>query len=212
MTLTSGTELSSGLTNLINALLSIYFLFRLIQMDKEKKRKLLWVITFVVFIISSLVGAFIHGIQLKQETKKILWAFLNINLYLTIATYSICIWYEAYGLKITRILIPIYTILAIGIGLYNNFIAGSYTSFVVFTIINLFLLMIILIINIRKKHYLVYFLLAIIVFTIGSYLQTIYTLRLDLILVLDHNGIYHLMVMLFVILNYIGIKRSINNS
>ena len=123
MTLTSGTELSSGLTNLINALLSIYFLFRLIQMDKEKKGKLLWAITFVVFIISSLVGAFIHGIQLKQETKKILWAFLNINLCLTIATYSICIWYETYGLKITRILIPIYTILAIGIGLYDNFIA-----------------------------------------------------------------------------------------
>lgn len=166
----------------------------------------------MVFIISSLVGAFIHGIQLKQETKKILWAFLNINLYLTIATYSICIWYEAYGLKITGILIPIYTILAIGIGLYNNFIAGSYTSFVVFTIINLFLLMIILIINIRKKPYLFFFLLAIIVFTIGSCLQTIYTLRLDLVLVLDHNGIYHLMVMLFVILNYIGIKRSINNS
>ncbi len=212
MTLTSGTELSSGLTNLINALLSIYFLFRLIQMDKEKKGKLLWAITFAVFIISSLVGAYIHGIQLKQETKKILWAFLNINLCLTIATYSICIWYEAYGLKITRILIPIYTILSIGFGLYKNFIAGSYTSFVVFTIINLFLLMIILIINIRKKPYLLFFLLAIIVFTIGSYLQTIYTLRLDLILVLDHNGIYHLMVMLFVILNYIGIKRSINNS
>jgi len=208
MTFTTQPELSSAITNLVNGLLAIFLLFALKGMKKEKEGKILWAISFVLFLISSFVGAVVHGFVLSDKTHEAIWIFLNFNLCLTLGAYSLCIWYETYGYKVTKKLIPIYVIVCLLSGYYNNFMADSYTSFIIFSVVCLLILLIILILNIRKKAYLAVFILAIIILAAGSYLQTLYSIRFRFILLFDNNGLYHIFLLVFALLNYLGILLS----
>ena len=208
MTFTANQELTTSITNLINSIITFFLLMNVLHLKKEKEGKLLWIITFGLFLISSFAGAAVHGIVLNSEVKRTFWIFLNFILCFTLGAYSLCIFYEVYGYKFTRKLIPVYCAICLLVSLYNNFIATGYTRFVVFCIADLLLLMIVLLLNIRKKPYFIIFILSIIIFIIGSYLQTVKSLNYDFIVSINHDGIYHLFVLVFVLLNYFVLLKT----
>ena len=71
MTFTANQELTTSITNLINSIITFFLLMNVLHLKKEKEGKLLWIITFGLFLISSFAGAAVHGIVLNSDVKRI---------------------------------------------------------------------------------------------------------------------------------------------
>lgn len=80
--MTSGSELITGLTNLIIMFttLVILFSFRKLKIDKKK----IWYIFYISVIVDSMLGFIIHSFMWSSETIKIMWIILSFVFCITL--------------------------------------------------------------------------------------------------------------------------------
>ncbi len=188
MTLTSGYELTTAITNIFIFVVSLFGFFKI-------KNEKLWKFFFLLMSIDSFMGVIVHGISMSKHTNDILWAILSLMFTITINT-MICIFMK---LKIRHIicLSVLLTILLLTQLVFDmNFIL-TFTLYVLMTV--LLSVYYILKDNYERKHI---FLLGFIILVIGGVLMLSHVK----VSILDHNGICHLFMAFTLILFLMGIN------
>ena len=188
--LTSGYEFTTAITNGLIFIVSLFCMFNI-------KNNKLWKLFFILMCIDSFLGVIVHGFVMRIELNIILWVILTIFLTFTVNTLlSVFLNLSYKHIVIMSIILLLLLIIEIFSGI-NYLLTFDFSS--------LLILLICIYIIIKKwKKENMYFILGIIFQIIGGILMI---LKIDG-KVLDHNGIYHLFMVLTLIYFYNGIKKN----
>ncbi|MBR4178841.1 MAG: hypothetical protein IKR57_05810 [Bacilli bacterium] len=189
MHLTHGYDLTTAITNLFIFVTSVYGFIKI----KDKK----WKLFYLFMSIDSLLGALVHGIYLSMETSLILWLILAVFFTITINTlFSIFLKFKIRYIIILSVLLSILVI----VQLHFDF------NFILTFALYVLVVILICIYHLFKDTYpnKNYFIYGFISQVIGGIIM----LSKIKISILDHNGIYHLFMVLTLIFFYIGITKK----
>lgn len=185
-------ELLTGITNLFILIVSLYSFIRLKRINYNKY----WLSFYMLLGLGSLLGFIIHSFNINDRIVSILWIIL---LFIFVCIINSLLFSEyKYNKYIVFISILFYIFLVVEAIFNMDYII----TFVIYVCINF-----IFIIKsyIKNKRY--YYLYSIIIQIIGGLLLISRNIK---IWYLDHNGIYHIFMMITVILFYISNKKYIS--
>lgn len=198
--MTNGSELITGLTNLIIMLTTLVILFKFKRLKIDNKK--IWYIFYISVIVDSLLGFVIHSFLWNSEVVNILWIVLSFifcitlnSLLFTVIKYS----------SVSKLLI-------ISIVMYLIFVIETLNGIdflLTFILITLFYIVYILWFYIHryvktctKKDR--FYIISIIFQIIGG----LFLLFKVNIFYFDKNGIYHMFMVLTIIFMFLGNKYS----
>ena len=224
MNITSGAELTTSLTNLINVIIALIIMIRMNYLKEQKHRRTLWQNAFIAFILVSIMGVIIHGIVMPAEMISALWSLEYIFMALMLTTYSICIIYEIHGDKHLKRNFVINT--AIGVTIASLIIATklltgeAFYLFMLYSVSVMVVVSVLLFMNQYEKPHLKWFLIGVIFLILGSILQRFNIISFTILLEFDHNCVYHVFCTIFLLFQNKGIwiaaranpESSSNNS
>lgn len=201
--MTSGSELITGLTNLIIMFttLVILFSFRKLKIDKKK----MWYIFYISVIVDSMLGFIIHSFMWSSETVKIMWIILSFVFCITLngLLFTVIKCSSVSKMLITSIVMYLIFIIETIIGI--DFL-------LTFIVITLFYILYILwfythrYIKTRTKKD-KFYIIAIVLQIIGG-LFLLFKIKVNFIVFFDKNGIYHMFMIFTIIFMYLGNKYS----
>ena len=201
--MTSGSELITGLTNLIIMFttLVILFSFRKLKIDKKK----MWYIFYISVIVDSMLGFIIHSFMWSSETIKIMWIILSFVFCITLNSLLFTV------IKCSSVSKMLIT----SIVMYLIFIIETVSGIdflLTFIVIALFYILYILwfythkYIKTRTKKD-KFYIIAIVLQIIGG-LFLLFKIKVNFIGFFDKNGIYHMFMIFTIIFMYLGNKYS----
>lgn len=201
--MTSGSELITGLTNLIIMFttLVILFSFRKLKIDKKK----MWYIFYISVIVDSMLGFIIHSFMWSSETVKIMWIILSFVFCITLNSLLFTV------IKCSSVSKMLIT----SIVMYLIFIIETISGIdflLTFIVIALFYILYILwfythrYIKTRTKKD-KFYIIAIVLQIIGG-LFLLFKIKVNFIVFFDKNGIYHMFMIFTIIFMYLGNKYS----
>lgn len=201
--MTSGSELITGLTNLIIMFttLVILFSFRKLKIDMKK----MWYIFYISVIVDSMLGFIIHSFMWSSETIKIMWIILS---------FAFCITLNSLLFTVIKCS-SVSKMLITSIVMYLIFIIETVSGIdflLTFIVIALFYILYILwfythkYIKTRTKKD-KFYIIAIVLQIIGG-LFLLFKIKVNFIVFFDKNGIYHMFMIFTIIFMYLGNKYS----
>ena len=201
--MTSGSELITGLTNLIImfATLVILFRFRKLKIDKKK----IWYIFYISVIVDSLLGFIIHSFLWNSEIVNILWIILSFIFCITLNSLLFTVIKSSSVSKLLIVSIIMYlifiveTILGIDFLLTFILIALFYILYILWFYIHRYIK------TCTKKD--IFYIIGIVLQIIGG-LFLLFKIKVNIIVPFDKNGIYHMFMILTIIFMYLGNKYS----
>ena len=201
--MTSGSELITGLTNLIIMFttLVILFSFRKLKIDKKK----MWYIFYISVIVDSMLGFIIHSFMWSSETIKIMWIILSFVFCITLNSLLFTVIKCSSVSKMLITSIVMYLIFIIetvsGIDFLLTFIviAQFYILYILWFYTHKY-------IKTRTKKD-KFYIIAIVLQIIGG-LFLLFKIKVNFIGFFDKNGIYHMFMIFTIIFMYLGNKYS----
>lgn len=201
--MTSGSELITGLTNLIIMFttLVILFSFRKLKIDMKK----MWYIFYISVIVDSMLGFIIHSFMWSSETIKIMWIILSFVFCITLNSLLFTV------IKCSSVSKMLIT----SIVMYLIFIIETVSGIdflLTFIVIALFYILYILwfythkYIKTRTKKD-KFYIIAIVLQIIGG-LFLLFKIKVNFVVFFDKNGIYHMFMIFTIIFMYLGNKYS----
>lgn len=201
--MTSGSELITGLTNLIIMFTTLVILFRFRKLKIDKKK--MWYIFYISVIVDSMLGFIIHSFMWSSETVKIMWIILSFVFCITLNSLLFTI------IKCSSVSKMLIT----SIVMYLIFIIETVSGIdflLTFIVIALFYILYILwfythrYIKTRTKKD-KFYIIAIVLQIIGG-LFLLFKIKVNFIVFFDKNGIYHMFMIFTIIFMYLGNKYS----
>lgn len=201
--MTSGSELITGLTNLIIMFttLVILFSFRKLKIDNKK----MWYIFYISVIVDSMLGFIIHSFMWSSETIKIMWIILSFAFCITLNSLLFTVIKCSSVSKMLITSIVMYLIFIIetvsGIDFLLTFIviAQFYILYILWFYTHKY-------IKTRTKKD-KFYIIAIVLQIIGG-LFLLFKIKVNFIGFFDKNGIYHMFMIFTIIFMYLGNKYS----
>ena len=201
--MTSGSELITGLTNLIIMFTTLVILFRFRKLKIDKKK--MWYIFYISVIVDSMLGFIIHSFMWSSETIKIMWIILSFVFCITLNSLLFTV------IKCSSVSKMLIT----SIVMYLIFIIETVSGIdflLTFIVIALFYILYILwfythrYIKTRTKKD-KFYIIAIVLQIIGG-LFLLFKIKVNFIVFFDKNGIYHMFMIFTIIFMYLGNKYS----
>lgn len=201
--MTSGSELITGLTNLIIMFTTLVILFRFRKLKIDKKK--MWYIFYISVIVDSMLGFIIHSFMWSSETVKIMWIILS---------FAFCITLNSLLFTVIKCS-SVSKMLITSIVMYLIFIIETVSGIdflLTFIVIALFYILYILwfythkYIKTRTKKD-KFYIIAIVLQIIGG-LFLLFKIKVNFIVFFDKNGIYHMFMIFTIIFMYLGNKYS----
>ena len=201
--MTSGSELITGLANLIIMFTTLVILFRFRKLKIDKKK--IWYIFYISVIVDSMLGFIIHSFMWSSETIKIMWIILSFVFCITLNSLLFTV------IKCSSVSKMLIT----SIVMYLIFIIETVSGIdflLTFIVIALFYILYILwfythkYIKTRTKKD-KFYIIAIVLQIIGG-LFLLFKIKVNFIIFLDKNGIYHMFMIFTIIFMYLGNKYS----
>ena len=205
-------ELTTALTNLINTAVCLVLVFAMGRLVRPRLRVRIWGLAFCLLAAVSLLGFIVHGIVLPQETVLSIWRYLNGLLACMLSAYSAAIWYETRGPGVLRRVIPAYLLASAAflvlIWGFRARLGLTFTPLLAFCGANQLVVLILLLSSLRRKPWMGWFFLGVLVLLAASVVQVTQSLRVNIGVELDNNGLYHLLILVFTLLHYRGILAA----
>lgn len=201
--MTSGSELITGLTNLIIMFTTLVILFRFRKLKIDKKK--MWYIFYISVIVDSMLGFIIHSFMWSSETIKIMWIILSFVFCITLNSLLFTV------IKCSSVSKMLIT----SIVMYLIFIVETVSGIdflLTFIVIALFYILYILwfythkYIKTRTKKD-KFYIIAIVLQIIGG-LFLLFKIKVNFVVFFDKNGIYHMFMIFTIIFMYLGNKYS----
>ncbi|MCL7961017.1 MAG: hypothetical protein M8861_12565 [marine benthic group bacterium] len=209
------TELTTAATDAILALLALYCIRWLgARRSADPAKITLWILVLALLAVASVLGAIAHGFDLSSDTIYLLWQPLFLSLGLVVALFVVAATYDGLGPTTARqLMIPA---LVVGACFYlvTLVFPGTFLVFVLYEavamLVALALYVRLALVSGRRWAWLM--VLGIALNIAGAGIQASGTVRLNLGVPLDHNGVFHLVQMVAIVVLVIGVGKSLDET
>ena len=229
---TSQPESVTANTNLVDAIVCPVLILLVALFGRADTRFVLWTISYALLFVVCLMGFFVHGFVMSAEIKtriwRVLYAVMAVLVCLSTLTVRQHVLPDVFAVLVVSFVAAIYHEVVGTAGLraavialscfaaafiivrfiLERYVAYGFTVFVAYCALNMLAIIILLLTRIGACPRLGWFLAAILVLVAGTVAQTFKSLRFKCIWTFDHNGIYHLSVLVFMLLAFVGILRA----
>jgi len=209
-------EKTTAATDIILALVAfggIVFLRSLLSNSSELWKINIWSAAIGLIGLAAALGAVAHGLVLSQTFHHRIWLALNLALSLAVSLFVVGVVYDLAGFEISHTTLPILLTTGLGFYLTTLIYPDIFFLFIVYEVVALvFALCAYIFLTIQKDQPGAWLMAAgILVSIIAAGIQANKSVVLTFIWRFDHNGIYHLMQVLGLMLLLIGLQRSVHN-
>jgi hypothetical protein len=206
------TEQATAVTDAILAVMAIaaaIYLHKISQTDRWKTT--LWVWLFGLLGLASILGTIVHGFKMSKMLQTFLWYPLYLSLGLLVALFTVAVVYDVWGEALARRLLPIMAVIGGGFFGITFVWPDSFLVFIIYEVLAmLFALGGYLCLAYRGRLDGSWLMATgILVTIIAAGIQTSNAISFTFIWSFDHNGVYHLVQMLGIILLVGGLRKTI---
>ncbi len=206
------TEQTTAATDVVMAILAFIVTLKVYQSGKHKdiKKTRIWVWAFGLLTFASATGAVAHGFQMSELTNFILWQPLNLALGVAIGLFAAGVVYDYRHFSLPKTLIPILLVFAIIFYTITVLIPNAFIVFIVYeAIAMIFAFVVYTLLASRKQLAGAWFMAGgILVTIIAAAIQAIESIKVTFIWEFDHNGIFHIVQMIGLILLLKGLQTE----
>ena len=207
----SATELTTAATDAAVGVLSLALLLRLVAMPVNSTwKRALWCWVLGLLGLASVLGAVVHGLELSESVKALLWRPLYLSLGLTVALFFIGGIHDWRGEAAARALLP----WAVGIGAVffavTQLLGGAFLIFVVYEAIAMVATLAMYVFLSTSGRLAGAGMISVgIALTIVAAAVQASALSVRLIVPFDHNGLFHLVQLIATAAFANGLRRGL---
>jgi hypothetical protein len=207
----SPTEKTTAITDILLALAAagaIVYLQRPEPVDVWKTN--IWCWAFAFMALSGFLGAIAHGLELPEARHQRIWQLLNLSLGLAVSIFVIGVAYDLFGIVWARKLLPWMLVSALGFFLITRLFPGIFFVFIVYEAAALFFACAAyswLAVTDQLNGALL-MAAGVLVSIIAAGIQALKNVSVTIVFEFDHNGIFHIVQILGIILLVAGLRLS----
>jgi hypothetical protein len=206
------TEQTTAATDLLMSILAFIVTVKVYQSGKniDLKKTRIWMWAFGLLTFASTIGAIAHGFQMSKLTNFLLWQPLNLSLGVTIGLFAAGVVYDFKNFTIPKALIPILLVCAIIFFTITVILPNAFIVFILYEAIAMLFAFVVYTILASRKTIKGAGLMAsgILVTIIAAAIQAIETIKVTFIWEFDHNGIFHIVQMIGLIILLKGLQTE----
>lgn len=171
----------------------------------------IWTGVLVLLAIAAMLGTIVHGFQISNQLQKALWHPLFLCLGLLVGLFLVATITDLWGKSPARKVLPFAVLMGIGFYLYISFGSGRFLMFIIYQmVIMLFALGGYMQLAASRKMKGAWLISAGIFITLfAAWVQGSKAMSFTLIWAFDHNGVYHLLEILAVLILLAGVRKSL---
>jgi hypothetical protein len=205
------TEKTTAVTDAILAIMAIVAAVYLNRIGQKVRFKTnLWIWVFCLMSLASILGSLIHGFKITKTLQVFLWYPLYLFLGLVVALFIVAVVYDIWGKAIAQQVLPIMII--IGVSLFGITLVwpNNFLVFIIYEITGLlFALGGYIWCGYRRRLEGAWLMAAgVFVSIIAAGVQASNVLSFTFLWSFDHNGVFHLIQMVGVVLLVTGLKKA----
>jgi hypothetical protein len=207
-------EQTTAITDLIlaaGALGGIFFLQRAPLNDADFFRITIWSAAVGFIGLAAALGAAAHGLVLAQALHQRIWQSLNMALALAVALFVVGVVFDLWGKSASYKALPVMLLISLGFYTATSRYPGIFFVFIVFEALALIFALIAYVFLFWRGELEGAGLMAagILCSIIAAGIQANKSISITLIWQFNHNGIYHLVQVVGLILLLIGLRCSV---
>jgi hypothetical protein len=206
------TERTTAATDVILALLAAAAALAVHREGRstDHRRGRIWTSAFVLVAVASALGAVAHGLRMNERTNFLIWQPLNLALGLTIAMFLIGVIYDWTRGSPPRAVAPI--LVGVGVVFYavTLRVPGTFIVFVLYEAVAMLLALAAYVVMAVRGRLAGAWLMAagILVTIIAAAVQATEAVEVRILWEFDHNGIFHIIQMIGVVLLLLGLRPA----
>ena len=206
------TEQTSAVTDLILAIQSLVCIC-LVSRNAESQRysMILWKWVFALLCIASSIGTVVHGFELSQEVKQILWCPLYFALGLLVALVALSAVAHIGRENISKRLLPVASGFAFVFALVTQLWSDSFLLFVAYEAIMMTFALSLYVACLwgsNRRRGSGALALGVLLTIAAAAIDTQTTMRMNIVWEFDNHGIFHLIQMLGLLIISVGLVQS----
>ena len=205
-------EQTTAATDVLMAILAFIVTVKVYQSGKsvDLKKTRIWMWAFGLLAFASAIGAIAHGFRMSKLTNFVLWQPLNLSLGVAIGLFVAGVVYDFRNFTLPKALIPILLVCAISFFTITVLLPDAFMVFIIYeAIAMLFAFVVYTILSSRKTLKGAGLMAAgILVTIIAAAIQAIATIKVTFIREFDHNGIFHIVQMIGLIILLKGLQTE----
>jgi len=208
------TELTTAATDAILAMLALICIRWLgTRRSADPPKVTVWILVLSLLAVASILGAVAHGLALSSDAVYLLWQPLFLSLGLVVALFVVAAAYDGLGPNTARrLMIPA---LVVGACFYLVTLLFPGT-FLVFVLYEAVAMLVALALYVRLalrggEGWAWLMVLGIGLNIVAAAIQASGTIRLNLGVPLDHNGVFHLVQMVAIVVLVAGVGSSLGS-
>lgn len=206
------TEQTTAVTDVLMAILAFIVTLKVYRTGKniDSKKTRIWMWAFGLLTFASATGAVAHGFQMSKLTNFVLWQPLNLALGVAIGLFAAGVIYDFRNFTLPKTLIPLLLIGAIVFFTITVILPNAFIVFIIYEAIAMIFAFVVYTILASRKTIKGAGLMAagILVTIIAAAIQSIETIRVTLIWEFDHNGIFHIVQMIGLVILLKGLQAE----
>jgi hypothetical protein len=207
------TEQTTAATDALLAILAFVIMVKVYKSGEgiDLKKTRIWTWVFGLLTVASALGAAAHGFQMSRLTKLVLWQPLNLSLILIICLFAAGVVYDFKKFTLPKALIPVLLVCAIIFFTITVILPDVLTTVFIKAeaAAMLFAFAGYIILASRKTIKGAGLMAAgILVTIIAAVIQAIHSVKVVFILEFDHNGIFHIVQMIGLIILFKGLQAE----
>jgi hypothetical protein len=207
-------EQTTAATDIVLALVAfggIVFLLGLLLNSGELWKISIWSAAIGSIGLAAALGAVAHGLILSRTLHHFSWLVLNLALSLAISLFVVGVVYDLWGFEVSLKTLPLLVITGLGFYLTTLFYPGIFFLFIVYEGVALvFALAAYIYLTIQQDLPGAYLMAAgILASIIAAGIQANKSVVVTFIWRFDHNGIYHLVQVVGLLLLFAGLRKSL---
>jgi hypothetical protein len=206
------TELTTAATDAVLAVLAIACIRWLaVRRSADPDKVTLWILVLALLAVASILGAVAHGLALSPGLVYLLWQPLFLSLGLVVALFVVAAVYDGFGPRAARrLLIPA---LVVGAAFYlvTLVFPGTFLVFVLYEAVGMLAALALYSrLAIRTGQSWAWLMVTGVALNIlAAGIQATETVRVNLVIPLDHNGVFHLVQMVAIVVLVAGVGQSL---
>ena len=206
------TEQTTAATDVVMAIIALLVTIKVYQYGKDidRKKTMIWVWAFGLLTFASAVGSVAHGFQMSKLTNFILWQPLNLALGIAIGLFAAGVVYDYKNFSLPKTLIPILLVGAIAFFTVTVILPNAFIVFIIYEAIAMIYALVVYTILASRGKVKGAGLMAtgILVTIIAAAIQAIESIKVTFIWVFDHNGIFHIVQMIGLLILLKGLQTE----
>jgi hypothetical protein len=207
----AATELTTGVTDAIiaiEAVACVAVLWRFRAADAFKVG--IWAWVFGLLAVASVLGAVAHALAVSEELREVLWRPLYLSLGLVVALFAVGAVYDWKGRRVAVRLLPIVLPVALGFFAVTQLLSGAFLVFVLYeAVAMLAALGIYGTLAARGRRGAGLVAAGVLLSIVAAGIQATGSVRLELVVPFDHNGVFHLVQMVALAVLTAGLARTL---